>query len=175
MDKSAFLTASLNSKLKCKIKYVNGNLTPDVYNFDIHMYNNIEIIVPIIRNINDLANECCQLNYNGGKPFIPIVELAKLGTGQPYKKYSIRIENETIICSELAKSKLRTYFKYTNIDFEYDIDDAGFCYCNADGRDFPVSNQLELFRFLFKCHFWPNKPESEEVVYVDKDFNPYMI
>jgi len=174
MDKSSFLKAVLNSELKCKIKYFDGGIAPDVYNFDIHMYNNIEIIVPIIRNITDLSKECSQSNYNNGKPFIPIVELAKLGTGQEYEKFHIRIENETIICTELIKSRIRSKY-YPHVYFEYDIDDAGFCYCNANGRDFPVSKQLQLFILLFKWHFWPNKPESEEVVYVDKDFNPYMI
>jgi hypothetical protein len=26
---------------------------------------------------------------------------------------------------------------------------------------------------LLKFHFWPNKPEGEEVVYVTNEFNPY--
>ena len=115
-------------------------------------YIDIDEFKPIIRHPDTLTQECIQEDYNDGKPFIPIVELARIA----FPQYCIKFEDGRVL-----------------VDTDWDI--ASF---NFNGKDFAsdffrVFNQLQLFQHLLKFHFWPNKPEGEEVVYVTETFNPY--
>ena len=86
---------------------------------------------PVIRHLDTLTQECVQADYNDGKPFIPIVELA-----WTYKAF---VHQWNKANTEAALARLR----------------------------------LEDAMLLLRWHFWPNKPEDEEVVYVSDEFNPY--
>ena len=113
---------------------------------------------PIIRHIDTLTQECVQADYNEGKPFIPIVELGKLiRNGYWY------LDNNG---ATVADKDLFLFLSYTDVD--------GYFYCEDLNNGNLVSvNQLQLFQQLIRWHYWPNKPENEEVVYVTETFNPY--
>ena len=109
--------------------------------------------IPIIRHLDTLTQECVQADYNDGKPFIPIVELANMSFDFKNFKY---IDGECVGSTGYEK----VYFC---------LHKNGY----FDSSYFKVKNQLQLFQHLLKWHFWPNKPEGEEVVYVTSEFNPY--
>ena len=121
-----------------------------------------EEIVPIIRPFSDLTKECVQADYNDGSPFIPIVELAKIAYPKADKYVRINKAGKCIVDT------------YENYEFTYSNYDNSFtCTYMLENRSCHVSNQLQLFQLLIKWHFWPDKPENEEVIYVDENFNPY--
>lgn len=124
---------------------------------------------PIIRHLDSLTKECVQANYNVGKPFVPIVELAKIALSSYFK------ECDAIINDISFKTEIDGTF-YTastgSLSFGYDSEMASFYAINNDSLTL-VDYQLQLFQFLIKWHFWPNMPEGEQVVYVTDEFNPY--
>jgi len=64
------------------------------------------------------------------------------------------------------------FYSLTSIDLELiDINEWGEELVRLIKTNSPF--QLSQFQQLLKFHFWPNKPESEEVVYVSDSFNPY--
>jgi len=142
MQKIEFLSANLPYGLKVKQKGSTKSLTirsvsianEEKYQHcvdfqeDYTLPNIITNIIPIIRHLDTLTQECVQSDYNDGKPFIPVIHL---GWYIPLK--GLHVLNKI----------------------------------NMDKIDFHDGIQL------IKWHFWPNKPESEEVVYVTNEFNPY--
>lgn len=118
---------------------------------------------PVIRHLDTLTKECDQADYNDGKPFIPIVELAKTAgcDTSNYKGFhSNRLGHKVYLNDEL--------------EFYYLLSDDSFRYFDSEYHVFLcVNNQFEIFQHLLRWHFWPNKPEDQEVVYVTEEFNPY--
>ena len=111
----------------------------------------IEQVTPIIRHLDTLTQKCVQADYNDGKPFIPIVELAKIA----FPQYCIKFEDGRVW-----------------VDTDWDIMAFSF-----NGKDFScdndrVSNQLQLFQQLLRWHF-SLITDGSEVVYVTEEFNPY--
>jgi hypothetical protein len=179
MKKIEFLSASLPYGLMFFYAgsdgYFNGDSSKDDYNQieTLFSINNLgycqderaneidDRFKPIIRHLDTLTKECVQSDYNDGKPFFPIVELAK--TAYPKcNKFDITKDGNVNIGQG-----------YTFHIYKCDFD----CRRGFNGKTWDyhcfVPNQLELFQLLLKFHFWPNKPESEEVVYVSEEFNPY--
>ena len=154
MKKIEFLAASLPSDLKINVIDDERKTTyiETLHASRFHSFATFSYYQPIIRHIDTLTQECVQADYNNGKPFIPIVELARIA----FPQYCIKFEDGRVW-----------------VDTDWDI--ASF---NFNGKDFVsdifrVFNQLQLFQHLLKFHFWPNKPDGEDVVYVSDDFNPY--
>lgn len=123
-------------------------------------YIEIDEFKPIIRHIDTLTKECVQADYNDGKPFIPIVELAKMAFPK-IKKFNVKGNYV-----DLGHGYTFHYIK-DSFDCKAGYNDQTWDYhCH-------VLNQLQLFQQLLRWHFWPNMPEGEQVVYVTEDFNPY--
>ena len=110
---------------------------------------------PIIRPTHSKTKECVQSDYNNGKPFVPIVELAKIA----FPKYACFLSDSS--------------GEYVSVDTDYDYFRFGFDGYNFHYNGGYIPNQLQLFQLLIKWHFWPNKPVNEEVIYVTDEFNPY--
>lgn len=135
-------------------------------------FNNGDGLLPIIRPLDSLTKECVQAGYNDGKPFIPIVELAKIA--DPHSLYAKRIFFSNQLLRKLNSYSVVFYNKggLSEMYFEYIVDEATFCMIDENGKRL-VHNQFRLFQLLLKWHFWPNMPKGEEVVYVSENFNPY--
>ncbi len=119
--------------------------------------------IPVIRPLSNLTKECIQNNYNEGKPFIPIVKLAKIA-GFEYLEEA------------RTGSIFNTYYHeyYTNgCSCSFAFEDGYFRIYDGIIESTHIPPQLILFKQLLKWHFWIDKPKSEKVVYVTKDFNPY--
>jgi hypothetical protein len=167
MNKIEFLSASLPYGLKCTVdkpydyKIIGLNLGHSPFitihgEFTGSLYcEKFDKCIPIIRHPDTLTQECVQADYNDGKAFIPILELAKKAC--PGWDWIIYNNNEC--CSDSIE------FCYHGGSF--------LCTEKPDMINYVVYNQLQLFQILLKFHFWPNKPEGEEVVYVTNEFNPY--
>ena len=178
MKKIEFLSASLPYGLKC-ITHASNNVKRIVSAsfgnrifFRVSYENQIDYplppqkILPIIRPLDSLTKECVQADYNGGKPFVPIIELLEI---------------------ELEKSVCRKYWKPTASHIEwkavawkavnrtscFGYNKRGAFFHTECGEYQYLYNYEKLFQQLLKWHFWPNMPENEEVVYVTDEFNPY--
>ena len=149
MTKQEFLAASLPYRAKFinKVTYEDAVMLLHGVVFDevLSQYGKFSIkdAKPIIRPLDSLTTECVQTDYNDGKPFIPIKELERL-------------------------------FPYCNF---YLLDDNGKIVIGFDNRDYDndvtIEDMMLIIQQLLKWHFWINMPESEEVVYVTNEFNPY--
>jgi hypothetical protein len=169
MTKTEFLSASL----PYGAKFINKGLYEDavmllhgiVFNEAFSQYGKFPIrdVKPIIRPLDSLTKECIQADYNDGKPFIPIIELAKLGQSQK--------DNTKYIFDEWYKDGIYYIAKCDSRKFIFDGD--AFRYRDIWGNIHMAQNQMLLFHQLLKWHFYPNMPENEEVVYVNEEFNPY--
>ena len=177
MTKQEFLAASLLCGLKCELLDYKSDYVGEQYGTlnGLYPYANeiyftfksrdvagktMENIIPIIRPIDALTKECIQADYNDGKPFVPIVDLAKmiidLPDHNPYMQYnSVSAELHTDNSIFIIHKDRFTLFERD----EY--------------RIITCPKQLQLFQQMLKWHFWPNMPENEEVVYVNENFNPY--
>ena len=176
MNKQEFIAASLPynpafSSARGKIAYASlrGYYIPNIKSpfgntigKEISLDSLMRDFKPIIRPLDSLTKECIQADYNDGKPFIPIVELARyLYDGISWTGNYTLNENHVHFDS---------YESYN--EFWYSVEHRCFMTLMND-EDIPVHNQLQLFQQLLKWHFWPNMPEGEEVVYVSDNFNPY--
>lgn len=90
MTKQEFLSASLPYGLKVtfeadeynhSIVGVECNYVTLISHFNDYGRAEIQKTIPIVRPLSDLTKECVQADYNDGKPFVPIVELAKIDGG----------------------------------------------------------------------------------------------
>ena len=165
MNKQEFLAMSLPNGLKCVCHYDDEDLIETLHGIqcrgeDVSLDDydgDVQGISPIVRPIISMAKECVQSDYNNGKPFVPIVELAKMFHVD--KKYNV------------------SHYLYPRINGN--ICRVNCCVENTDGRymyyetslDFEIC-ELRVVQQLIKWHFWPNM-DDEEVVYVDDEFNPY--
>ena len=178
MTKTEFLSASLpyGAKFINKVTYEDAVMLLHGVVFDevLSQYGKFSIkdAKPIIRPLDSLTKECVQAGYNDGKPFIPIVELAKIA--DPHSLYVKRIFFSNQLLKKLNSYSVVFYNKggLSEMYFEYIVDEATFCMIDENGKRL-VHNQFRLFQLLLKWHFWINMPESEEVVYVTDEFNPY--
>ena len=160
MTKIEFLSASLPYGLNVICKYDDEDIVENLtgvtcYGEQIHCDDyegEIKNVIPIIRHIDTLTQECVQADYNDGRPFIPIVELAKL----QWPTFTWHLKNNRAESTEKAMFTLEDGVFYIHTVFGIEVKD-----------------QLPLIQQLLKFHFWPNKPEGEEVVYVSEEFNPY--
>lgn len=185
MNKIEFLAASLPSDLKInvidderKTTYITTLHASRFHSFAIFSY-----YQPIIRHIDTLTQECVQADYNDGKPFIPIVELAKMNDKWLQAVDIYCVEGKSVDFYRDGKSEMRyeckSFQKTSNmgalsIIFGYDDRLSRFYkYDETRHVTHAVAYQLQLFQQLLKWHFWPNKPEGEEGVYVSNEFNPY--
>ena len=167
MKKIEFLAASLPYDLK--VKEIDLDL---VFSLNIKLLELISLLgfngqyLPIIRPLDSLTKECVQSDYNGGKPFIPIVELAK----RAMEEFGEKCEDNGNIHSGANWVSIFLndwHFGIQLNDYGTDI----FLYDNKQmGR---VIDSFGFYLQLLKWHFWPNMPEGEEVVYVTDEFNPY--
>ena len=184
MTKQEFLAASLPYGQKCYhfdgsretehicliAEYRHDEFT--IADNEQEYYLELKDMIPIIRPLDSLIKECIQSDYNEGKPFIPIVELAKIA--EPYSRYEKIISFSNQMLKKLNSYSVVFYNRggLGEMYFEYIVDEATFCMIDENGKRL-VHNQFRLFQLLLKWHFWPNMPEGEEVVYVTDDFNPY--
>ena len=162
MNKTEFLATQLPYGLKCVIA---KNFLESVFTYDAGAYysefvkNGLKSI-PIIRPLDSLVKECVQADYNGGKPFVPALELIKLE--EKYNKWkdpapTIPYDIEIIqkpFGKVLKVSKLGEWVVYLSLS-------------EMERAKWYVIQQL------LKWHFWPNMPEGEEVIWVTSEFNPY--
>lgn len=159
MNKLEFLSTQLLYGLRV---FANQQVNmPNGFVFNSYRYcsyvGDIMDFTPIIRHIDSLTRECVQADYNEGKPFVPIVELLK------------------------AIYPIKDEYKGTVYEI-IDIDRSGYpraYYRHLATRDIIINpfdaNSMPhwVVQQLLKWHYWPNKPESEEVIWVTSEFNPY--
>lgn len=191
MNKVQFLSASLPYGLKVSVDTSGwfepkGKITMQVIGmFDLEGFftmkyidgsgaiytDNLQHFTPIIRHIDTLTQECVQADYNNGEPFIPIVELAKMENLLEPISFETMEDFSRCVRGCCAKDRLdNQWFMYYYRD--------GFSiwhkpHGESEHRPTLLENQLQLFQQLLKWHFWPNKPDDEDVVYVTNEFNPY--
>lgn len=126
----------------------------------------IKNVTPAIRHLDTLTQECVQADYNNGEPFIPIVELAKIAFNvTTTADYELSFRN----------NEYKVVFKQGNKFISalvLNVNTFIFLSHTCTNNSY-INNQLQLFQQLLKWHFWPNKPEGEEVIYVSETFNPY--
>lgn len=165
MNKIEFLAASLpyclysytpNRYEKICLVY-DLNIKENIVNGDNGYFIILDNIIPIIRPFSDLTKECVQSNYNDGKPFIPIVELAK----EYYSGIDWGI-SEYGYCVDMKKKDVRFILEDNTFYLAEDYHYVG-----------NIDNPLSLYQKLIRFHFWPNMKEDENVIYVTDDFNPY--
>jgi hypothetical protein len=132
-------------------------------------------LTPIIRPPSDLTKPITQANYNEGKEFVPIVELAKVAFGSNFIK-QVRVFGEDEYCVEFIgrgdNGGDNPEYMYNPVVFSFSKYHFSFSVSESDTHCAKF-NQLQLFQLLWKWHFWPNMPEGEEVVWVTNEFNPY--
>lgn len=109
----------------------------------------------IIRPFSDLTKECVQADYNNGEPFVPLLELASMVRKSEWELWRDCAVNER------------------NDAFYFDSA-CNFLLYDSDCGHLDSINQLQLFQYLLKWHFWIDMPENEEAVYVSGEFNPYI-
>lgn len=162
MTKIEFLSASLPYQLKVKVLCGDGVFdTIDTLTIGNLYELGANRITPIVRPLSDLTKECVQADYNEGKPFVPIVELAKL----------LYIEISWTRDFTLKENRVQFDSYESANEFWYSIEHRCFM-VTINGEDVPVHNQLQLFQFLLKWHF-NLMDESVEVVNITDEFNPY--
>ncbi|MGJ7024950.1 hypothetical protein [Petrimonas sulfuriphila] len=175
MTKTEFLSASLPYGLKLKSPYgfrpnykettdrvgvvrLTGNMYADIENNTFR-----EDFIPIVRTLSDLTKECVQADYNDGKPFVPIVELAKIA----FKKLKWDIGFENGRCYLLYSGGAMAY------EFTFSFETLSFyCFRCRTHEASVVPYQSELFQLMYKFHF-DLITEDCEKVYVTDEFNPY--
>lgn len=127
----------------------------------------IDNIKPVLHPLSDLTKAI----VHKGEAFVPAIKLAKIATNNDFINYSITIENGTIIVENIAK------FSSLNMQFEIELDNGiiDFCYCDCNGRDYPFSNQLQLFQKLVEWHFdIANLIQKGEAIDINTlEINPY--
>jgi hypothetical protein len=166
MTKQEFLSASLpyglaikNSKEYDFVKGIDECEVTSLFRGNLTNIYSVEEVVPIIRHSSDLTKPCVQVDYNNGEPFVPIIELTKI-TGINIFKPKVYHDNFDY---GIEGRFYNFYLRIPEWDFTY-----------TDGYEFyGISNQFRIFQQLLKWHFWIDMPESEEVVYVTEEFNPY--
>lgn len=89
---------------------------------------------PILRPISQLNKEIVHENYNDNKPFIPIIELAKIAFP----------DHEWFITESGVESHTGMWFWYNHESHSFGVDGTITNH---------VPNQLKIFKFLFKLHF----------------------
>jgi hypothetical protein len=97
-----------------------------------------EDVFPILRPLSDLTKE---IEVNGNK-FVPIVELAKIGTGEVKCGVTNSNYGTCYIDAEFTK---KGFFIFTQQTFIWQVGK------NAEPRN--IENQLELFEKLYEWHF----------------------
>ncbi len=176
MKKLNYMAASLPEGLKCETIYsesikdiigasLGNNILFRVAPIEQRDYPvPISHIIPILRPLSDLTKPIVQENYNGGKEFVPIVELAKIAWSEPLlKKYEIfNLGVKYIFDGDVHTFE---FWNYTNSFHLTRI---------TPRQDFMlIDNQLQLFQLLFKWHF-DLITEDCEKVYVTDGWNPYL-
>lgn len=170
MNKIEFLATSLPHRLK--VSYINVMGKPEgshLYDGELYHADYIDFtfntIIPIVRHMDDLTKPCVQADYNNGKPFIPIVELAKMAGLE--ELIEVKKENDKIIAFSWFRNGKKSGLR---MDLVYNIEHKQFNKTLWIGEQ-PV-NQLQLFQQLIKWHF-DLIDEDCEKVYVNENFNPY--
>lgn len=164
MTKEEFLAMSLPYYLL--MQYSENNILAEqtYYLHPATIFNNGN---PILHPLSDLTKPI----VHKGEAFVPAIKLAKIATNNDFINYSITIENGTIIVENIAK------FSSLNMQFEIDLDNGiiDFCYCDCNGRDYPFSNQLQLFQKLVEWHFdIANLIQKGEAIDINTlEINPY--
>lgn len=170
MTKQEFISMSLPHDLCIVFKEDSGRITGlDFFNEEIYiLYKKryeiampLQDVVPIIRPFSDLYKECVQSDYNDGKPFIPIVELAMIASENKSAPWVIT-KDMTCVYNDRYKDEFRLYDGFFHV-----ISD------NYRNSFTYIPPQFELFQQLIKWHFWHNMKEDEQVIYVTEEFNPY--
>lgn len=178
MNKEEFLAASLPYNLKCSCSLDNKifNLIgfTSIVNFDIvrlQITNDetqtvclAQDAIPIIRPMSELTERCIQANYNDGKPFVPIIELAKM-----YFPLADdwSVEDGICSCGSFEHFVFKDgVFQHWN---DYDGCECEDCMGECKIPHQPVKNQLKLFQKLLQWHFWPDMPEDEKVLYMSNN------
>lgn len=116
---------------------------------------------PIIRPLSDLTKPIVQADYNDGKPFVPIVELAKIAYPKAIKQ--IRLLDDGVCVIDTSCNYVFVYV---------DEDDSFNCTYLPEDRNCYVKNQFQLFQQMIRWHF-DLIDEDCEKVYVTDEFNPY--
>lgn len=164
MTKIEFLSASLPYGLKVRVLCGDGvfDTTGDLTVKSLYELGESRL-TPIVRPLTDLIKECVQADYNEGRPFVPIVELARTA-----------FDAENFNGYELINRERGYVLKYKDYEFLYHIDMQSFNFFKGSIPQI-VPNQFQLFQLLFKWHF-NLMDEGVEVVEVNTlEVNPYKI
>ena len=161
MKKIEYLTASLPYELKVKILCGDGVFDTTTTLTVGNLYELGESrMKPIVRPLSDLTKPITQANYNGGEPFVPMVELAKI--------------KGIVEESRFDRLYVKTYPKepeyFECLERTASPEDH---LCIAIYLPKITECEYWIVEQLIKWHFWPNMPEGEEVVWVTSEFNPY--
>ena len=88
MTKIEFLAMSLPSGLK--VQYHDRSFLEMTM---LKINRAINFMFPVIRHPSALTEPCVQSNYNGGEPFIPIVELSKVAVCDAERQFIVSLLN----------------------------------------------------------------------------------
>lgn len=166
MNKQEFLTASLTNNLKVKILCGDGVFdTIDTLTIGNLYELGFNRITPIVRPLDSLTKECVQADYNDGKPFIPIVELLNIFNKNANSIYA---PNSPSLEIDYYHNRQAEYFCAW-----YKVTEDVRMNILTLSSKFQYNYPFWTIKYLLEWHFWPNMPESEEVVLVTDEFNPY--
>lgn len=132
-------------------------------------YNNIENYIPIVRSLTDLTKPIVQADYNDGKPFVAIVELAKIAFGDISvieTKSKKNISGIRFVDEDSDTCVLAYHHETGSFGANVEILEK------TENEFINVYYQIELFQHLLKWHF-DLITEDCEKVYVTDEFNPY--
>ena len=172
MTKTEFLSASLPYGVKVTFEAdeynhslvgVECNYVTLISPFNDYGRAEIQKTIPIVRPLSDLTKPIVQADYNGGKSFVPIVELAKIA----FQKLKWDIGFEDGRCCLLYSGGARAY------EFTFSMETLSFyCFRYRTHEACAVPYQSELFQLMYKFHF-DLITEDCEKLYVSDEFNPY--
>lgn len=166
MTRQEYLCSSIPSKLKLLYpKEVVHKITIQeeevrtISPYLVHSATKDSRVKPIVRKLDDITKECVQSNYNDGKPFIPMVEFAKIAYPN----------NKIIFSDELC-------FIDSELIYDFSFSDAEFKTSHFRGSNrmdlIHTPNQLKLLQQLIKWHFDLITEDCEKIYVTDK-LNPY--
>lgn len=176
MNIKEFLALGACSGLKVENKSIFGDIVADVvfYNPTNDLRNGIVISMidslnckPICFSLDHLTKPIRIKDYNGGEPFVPIVELNRIHS-------EILFDNVFVIKNE-----------FDEVDYPFINPDYYFCksgllistyevrtICFSSNKGIVV-NQLSMFIQLIKWHFAIGLSDNEFMPVTD-EFNPYI-
>lgn len=99
---------------------------------------------PVLRPMSDLCKEITDKDYNGGKPFVPIVELANLLGESKIYQWELHSDGRCAFSPEAMD-----YFRWLEEEKSF-IHSLSYCEFSTG---YVIFNQHEMYDLLHRLHF----------------------